>query len=96
MVQQERKAVNGARQIPPAQQYSAAVQFIGEAAKEAVNAAPTSVEIYSHRGQWYCRVRCGDKTTRPMGPYTLRQAEQIQYARRSLIAESGTARIMFE
>ena len=82
--------------VAPTQRYSIDVKFIGEVAKEAANAAPTSVEIFSNRGQWYCRVRRGNETTRPMGPYTQRQAEQIQGARRRLIAKNGTARIMFE
>jgi hypothetical protein len=95
-VQQELSVTSGLRTVAPAQHYSKVVKFINEIAKEAANDAPTSVEIFSDSGHWYCRVRRGDEKTRPMGPYTKQQAERIQEARRMLIAERGTSRIMFE
>ena len=54
---------------------------------------PTSVEIYAVGNSWYCNVRCGDKRTRPMGPYSKQQAERIQDARRMLIAKRGIANL---
>jgi hypothetical protein len=95
-VQQELNVTSGLRMVAPARYYSKVVKFIDAVAKEAANHAPTSVEIFSDSGHWYCRVRRGDEKTRPMGPYTKQQAERIQEARRMLIAESGTSRIMFE
>ncbi|TPN57365.1 MULTISPECIES: hypothetical protein [unclassified Mesorhizobium] len=93
---QELGVTDGFRTVGPAQHYSKVVKFIDELARQAANDAPTSVEIFSDRGRWYCRVRRGDEKTRPMGPYTKQQAERIQEARRLLIAKRGTARIMFE
>ena len=84
------------RAVAPAQLYSKIVEFAKEVAGEASGETPTSVEIFSDGGHWYCRVRRGDEKTRPMGPYTKQQAERIQEARRMLIAKKGTARIMFE
>ncbi|RWO29504.1 MAG: hypothetical protein EOS11_29430 [Mesorhizobium sp.] len=95
-VQQEVSVTSGLRTVAPAQYYSKVVKFIDEVAKEAANDAPTSVEIFSDSGHWYCRVRRGGEKTRPMGPYTKQHAERIQEARSMLIAERGTSRIMFE
>ena len=95
-VQQELGVTNDLRTVAPAQHYSKVVKFIDEVAKQAASDAPTSVEIFSHSGHWYCRVRRGDEKTRPMGPYTKQQAERIQEARRLLIAKRGTSRIIFE
>ncbi len=67
---------------------------------EASNREPgeveTAVEIFSDNGSWYCQVCRGRERTRPMGPYTKQRAEQIQDARRRLIAKLGSARLMFE
>ncbi|WP_192259805.1 hypothetical protein [Mesorhizobium caraganae] len=95
-VQRELSVTSGLRTVAPAQHYSKVVKFTSEVANEAANHAPTSVEIFSDSGHWYCRVRRGDEKTRPMGPYTKQQAERIQEARRLLIAKRGTARIIFE
>ena len=96
-LQQELGVTDGLRTVGPAQHYnSKVVKFIDELARQAANDAPTSVEIFSDSGRWYCRVRRGDEKTRPMGPYTKQQAERIQEARRLLIAKRGTTRIMFE
>ncbi|RVA20409.1 hypothetical protein EN935_33775 [Mesorhizobium sp. M7D.F.Ca.US.004.03.1.1] len=84
------------RTVAPAQHYSKIVEFAKEVAEEASDDTPTSVEIFSDGGHWYCRVRRGDEKTRPMGPYTKRQAEEIQDARRKLIAKMGSARLIFE
>ena len=86
----------GTRTVAPAQRFARSVRFIGEVAKDASGNLPTFVEIYSQDGKWYCQVRCGDRKTRPMGPYTKQQAERIQDARRLLLAETGTARLVFE
>jgi hypothetical protein len=82
--------------VAPAQHYSTIVKFIKAVGEEASNTTPTSVEIFSDGGQWYCQVRRGDKTTKPMGPYSKLQAERIQDARRMLIAKRGTASLVFE
>ncbi|WP_292602042.1 twin-arginine translocation signal domain-containing protein [Mesorhizobium sp.] len=66
--QQELSVTSGLRTVAPARCYSKVVKFINEVAKEAPNDAPTSVEIFSNSGHWYCRVRRGDEKTRPMGP----------------------------
>lgn len=95
-VQQELGVTSGLRISAPVQHHSKIVKFVDEIVKQSANEAPTSVEIFSDSGRWYCRVRRGDETTRPMGPYTKQQAERIQEARRMLIAKRGTARIMFE
>ncbi|MEO5758572.1 MAG: hypothetical protein ABIQ51_17120 [Mesorhizobium sp.] len=93
--QQELETTNGLRPVAPAH-CSKIVQFAREVAGEASDETPTSVEIFSDSGHWYCRVRRGDEKTRPMGPYTKQQAERIQETRRMLIAKRGTAQIMFE
>ncbi|WP_292421741.1 hypothetical protein [Mesorhizobium sp.] len=95
-MQQDLRVSTGFRTAAPAKHHSRIVKFVDEAAKQSANEAPTSVEIFSDSGRWYCRVRRGDETTRPMGPYTKQQAERIQEARRLLIAKRGTARIIFE
>ncbi|WP_156398615.1 hypothetical protein [Mesorhizobium sp. Root102] len=93
--QRELGVTSGLRTVAPAQ-HSKIVTFTGEVANDVANDTPTSVEIFSDSGRWYCRVRRGDEKTRPMGPYTKQQAERIQEARRLLIAKRGTERIMFE
>lgn len=95
-VQQELNATIALRTASLAQHHSKIVKFVDEVARQSANEPPTSVEIFSNSGRWYCRVRRGDQTTRPMGPYTKQQAERVQEARRMLIAKRGTARIMFE
>jgi hypothetical protein len=92
----QQEPINDVRTVAPTQHYSKIVEFAKEVAGEASDETPTSVEIFSDSGHWYCRVRRGDEKTRPMGPYTKQQAERIQEARRMLIAKRGTARIMFE
>jgi hypothetical protein len=72
------------------------VQFVGDVMKEPTSEIPTSVEIFEQEGKWYCHVRRGDEKTRSMGPYTKREAERIQDARRLLLAKKGTARLVFE
>ncbi|RUX76904.1 hypothetical protein EN925_31465 [Mesorhizobium sp. M7A.F.Ca.US.006.04.2.1] len=94
-LQHEISGRNVLRTVGPAQHHSKVVEFIDEIARHA-NDAPTSVEIFSNDGRWYCRVRRGEEKTRPMGPYTKQQAERIQEVRRLLIAKRGTAGIMFE
>ena len=54
---------------------------------------PIFVEIYAVGNKWYCSVRCGDRKTQPMGPYSKQQAERIQDVRRRLIAKGGAARL---
>lgn len=95
-IQQELSTTNGVGMVSPAQHYSTIVKFIKAVGREASNTTPTSVEIFSSNGQWYCQVRRGDETTKPMGPYTKLQAERIQDARRMLIAKRGTANLVFE
>lgn len=82
--------------VAPAQHYSTIVKFINKVAKRAPSEAPTSIEIFNEGDKWYCQVRRGDQKTQPMGPYTKRQAERIQDARKMLIAKTGTARLVFE
>ncbi|MBZ9708560.1 hypothetical protein LB543_17720 [Mesorhizobium sp. ESP7-2] len=84
------------RAVAPIRHYSKIVEFAKEVAWEESHQMPTSVEIFSDSGRWYCQVRRGNEKTRPMGPYTKLQAERIQEVRRALIAKKGTARIMFE
>jgi hypothetical protein len=72
------------------------VRFSSEVAQEAPNKIPTSVEIYPVGDDWFCHVRRGDQKTQSIGPYTRRQAEAIQDARRLLLSKKGTARLMFE
>lgn len=92
--QQEIKTPGALRTAAPVQHYSRIVEFDKEVAGN--ESDKTSVEIFSDDGRWYCRVRRGNEKTRPLGPYTKRNAERIQEARRALIAKRGTARIMFE
>lgn len=81
----------------PARHYSRPIVFIDEIAQKEPHKTSTSVEIFSHDEiQWYCRVRCGEQKTPPMGPFTKRRAEQIQEARRARIAQEGTAWLVFE
>ena len=89
-VQQELNITSGVRTIAPAQHYSAIVKFINEVAKGKSNETPTSVVIFEVGDKWYCQVCRGDEKTQPMGPYTKQQAEQIQDARKTLIAKRGT------
>ena len=96
IMQRELNVSSDLRTAALAQHHSKIVKFIDEVAKQSADEAPTSVEIFSDNGRWYCRVRRGDETTRPMGPYTKQQAERVQEARRMLIAKRGTARIIFE
>lgn len=91
---QELDTTNASRTAAPAQHYSRIVAFDEEVAGG--EPTPTSVEIFSDAGHWYCRVRRGKEKTRPLGPYTKRTAERIQEARSALIAKRGTARIVFE
>jgi hypothetical protein len=93
-MQQESNTTSGVRLVTPAQRYSAAVKFIDKVMDG--EPSPTSVEIYAFGNNWYCNVRCGDKRTRPMGPYSKQQAERMQDVRRRLIAKTGTAGLMFE
>ena len=93
-MQQEPNTTNGAPSPPPPQRYSAAVKFIDKAMNR--EPSPTSVEIYAVGNNWYCNVRCGDKRTRPMGPYSKQQAERMQDIRRRLIAKRGTAGLTFD
>ncbi|MBZ9768786.1 hypothetical protein LB526_18675 [Mesorhizobium sp. CA6] len=72
------------------------VNFAKEVAGQESHEMPTSVEIFSDAGRWYCQVRRGNEKTRPMGPYTKQQAERVQEARRALIAKRGTSRIIFD
>jgi hypothetical protein len=94
--QQELDIASDPRTVAPAQHYSTIVKFIEEVAKNEPNEPPTSVDIFTADGKWYCQVCRGDEKTRPMGPYTERQAERIQDARRMLIAVRGTNRLVFE
>lgn len=80
----------------PAETCVRTVVFVGDVAKEASSQIPTSVEVFKQAGRWYCRVCRGDEKTRPMGPYTKRQAERLQDARRLLLARKGTARVLFD
>ncbi|WP_133116142.1 hypothetical protein [Mesorhizobium wenxiniae] len=93
-MQQEPNTTSGLRLVTPAQGHSAAVKFIDKVMDR--ESSPTSVEIYAIGNNWYCNVRCGDKRTRPMGPYSKQQAERMQDVRRMLIAKRCTARLMFE
>nr|WIE91361.1 hypothetical protein P9270_028215 [Mesorhizobium sp. WSM4875] len=95
-VQQELSTTNGMTTVAPPRHYSMNVKFIKEVAKEERDETSTSVEIFSSGGRWYCQVRRGDQTTKPMGPYTKLQAERIQDARRMMIAKSGTSHLVFE
>jgi len=78
----------------PSRRYSRSVRFVDEVAR--VEPDPTSVEIFTSHGKWYCQVRRGDEKTRPMGPYTERQAQLVQDARKRLLARTGTSRLLFK
>lgn len=93
-MQQEPNTTSGVRPVMPAPRYSAVVTFIDEVVDR--ESSPTSVEIYAVGNNWYCNVRCADKRTRPMGPYSKQQAERMQDIRRRLIAKRGTAGLMFD
>ncbi len=93
-LQQELSTPSASRTTAPAQHCSRIVEFDEEVVGR--ERTPTSVEIFSDDGHWYCRVRRGNEKTRPLGPYTKRKAERIQEARKALIAKRGTARIVFE
>ncbi|WP_192357851.1 hypothetical protein [Mesorhizobium mediterraneum] len=95
-VQQELNITSSMRTVAAPQHYSTIVKFIDEVAKSEPNETPTSVEIYLSDGKWYCQVCRGDEKTQPMGPYTKQQAERIQDARKMLIANRGTARLVFQ
>ncbi|SFQ09668.1 hypothetical protein SAMN03159463_05633 [Mesorhizobium sp. NFR06] len=95
-LQQEFNVTRELQIIAPAQRHSKIVEFAKEVAGQEFHQMPTSVEIFSDSGRWYCQVRRGNEKTRPMGPYTKQQAERVQEVRRALIAKRGTARIMFE
>ena len=95
-VQQELNSTTGMRNVAPAQHYSTIVKFIDEVAKNGSNSPPTSVDIFVSDGKWYCQGRRGDEETQPLGPYTKRQAERIQDARKMLIAKRGTDRLVFQ
>jgi hypothetical protein len=84
-------------QVAPAKHYSRLIKFIDEVAKHEPHETSTSVDIFSNDdNKWYCQIRCGKQRTQPMGPYTKRQAERVQDARRTRIAEKGTAWLIFE
>jgi hypothetical protein len=93
-MQQKPNTTGGVRPAMSPQRYSAVVEFIDKVVDR--ESTPTSVEIYAVGNNWYCNVRCGDKRTRPMGPYSKQQAERMQDMRRRLIAKRGTSRLMFE
>jgi hypothetical protein len=93
-MQQKPNTTGGVRPATSPQRYSAVVEFIDKVVDR--ESTPTSVEIYAVGNNWYCNVRCGDKRTRPMGPYSKQQAERMQDMRRRLIAKRGTSRLMFE
>ena len=84
------------RTVAAPHHYSTTVTFINEVAKRELNETQTSVDIFAVGYNRYCQVSRGDEKTKPMGPYTKRQAERIQDARRMLIEKGGTARLMFE
>ncbi|MGB8289970.1 hypothetical protein ELI13_35905 [Rhizobium ruizarguesonis] len=88
---------SGMHPFAPAWHYSRLIKFIDEIANHEPQKASTSVDIFSNDGkEWYCQVCRGGQKTQPMGPYTKRQAERIQDARRTRIAAKGTAWLVFE
>ena len=95
-LQQEFDVTRNLQIVAPTQHHSKIVEFAKEVAGQESHQLPTTVEIFSDSGRWYCQVRRGHEKTRPMGPYTKQQAERVQEVRRALIAKKGTARIMFE
>lgn len=72
--------------------FSTQVRFQDERAGDVA----TSVEIYEVGGGWYCRICRGEEKTRPLGPYSRRQAERVQDIRTSLLAKRGAARLDFD
>ncbi|WP_157785418.1 hypothetical protein [Sinorhizobium fredii] len=87
----------GFHRITPAKHYSRSIIFIDDIARQEPHETSTSVDIFSHDGiRWYCQVRCGEQKPQPMGPFTKRQAERVQEARRTRIAQKGTAWLVFE
>ena len=96
-MKQELNITRGLRTLAPDQHYSTIVNFMDEVARGSANEVPTSVDIFSNGdNKWYCQVRRGEQRSKPMGPYTRQRAEQIQDARKMLIAKRGTARLVFE
>lgn len=92
--QREPDIAKAVRPITPPKRYSVAVKFMDRAMDRGPNS--TSVEIYRVGNNWYCNVRCGDKKTRPMGPYSKQQAERMQDIRKRLIAKRGIAGLIFD
>ncbi|MBY3044181.1 hypothetical protein [Rhizobium leguminosarum] len=81
----------------PAKHYSRLIKFNDEIAEHEPHQASTTVDIYSDdNNEWYCQVCRGGQKTQAMGPYTKRQAERVQDARRTRIATKGTAWLIFE
>ncbi|AHG48887.1 hypothetical protein RLEG12_08085 (plasmid) [Rhizobium leguminosarum bv. trifolii CB782] len=81
----------------PAKHYSRLIKFIDEIAEHEPHKAATTVDIYSDdNNEWYCQVCRGGQKTQAMGPYTKRQAERVQDARRTRIAKKGTSWLIFE
>lgn len=81
----------------PARHYSRVIKFIDEIAEREPHEASTTVDIFSDDdNEWYCQVCRGGEKTQAMGPYTKRQAERVQDARRTRIATKGTAWLTFE
>ncbi|APO79807.1 hypothetical protein AM571_PC02081 (plasmid) [Rhizobium etli 8C-3] len=93
----DRNPAPGLQRTTPAKHYSRSIIFVDEIAKHEPRGTSTSVDIISRDGiNWYCQVRCGEQKSRPMGPFTKRKAEQVQDARRTRIAQMGTAWLIFE
>lgn len=93
----DRNPAPGVRKNAPPMRYSRPIIFIDEIARQEPPGTSTSVDIFSHDGnKWYCQVRCGQRKTQPMGPFTKRRAERVQEARRTRIAQKGTAWLVFE
>jgi hypothetical protein len=81
----------------PVKRYSRLVKFIDEVAKCEPHEASTTVDIYSDdNNEWYCQVCRGGQKTQAMGPYSKRQAERVQDARRTRLATRGTTWLIFE
>ena len=51
----QQELINDMRTVAPAQHYSKIVEFAKEVAEEASDDTPTSVEIFSDGGHWYCQ-----------------------------------------
>lgn len=93
----DRNLAPGVHRSAPEKHYSRSIIFIDEIARQEPHETSTSVDIFSHDGiKWYCQVRCGERKTQPMGPFTKRQAERVQEARRTRIAQKGTEWLVFE